>query len=951
MQLIKKLSATLLIAVLVFTSVCTHAQGGHTIKGIVKDSLSNEPLALATVSITELEYWAITNEKGEFVFKNIPAGNYTLTISILAYKEVTQKKTVPAAGIENLVFPLQRQTLALSEVIVTAVEKKFGTSSIIKSTAIAHVQPKSLYDVFQLLPGQVTENPTLASPKQIKIRDISDNPNTALGTVLMVDGSPVTNDANMQAFSTTRSGTGTATPGTLGQGTDLRDLSAENIESVEVIRGIASSEYGNMTAGVVIVKTKIGETPWRANFKTDPNTKIGSLQKGFGLKANRGVISAGMDYAKAYDDIRLKYRGYERITGTLGYGNTFFKKTAPLSFNLNTAWYQTLDQEKSDPQQLEGEVTRSGKQGLRVGINGKWMLRKKWITSMEYNFSGDYAHIKDYNRDLLVISSGAVPYPTSLVSGEFAASYLPGVFYSDYTMDGRPYNLFAKIKGELVHNKNNISNKLLGGIDYSTSGNKGNGLTYDISRPPMNMLSVSSRPRPYNSIPPLHNFSVFAEDRLQIPIAATALTIQGGLRLAWLNPGNKTSVEPRLILAYELLNKSNNHFFDRLAINGGWGISAKMPALIHLTPDKAYFDEVSLNFLDKDYNLAVITTNVVDKTDNPALKPARNTKKELGIDFSVARVSGTITAYHEKLTDVLDFSSIPYFNRFRKFTPVAAGKTPVFENGNVYYMEGNQKVQAGFTYDTTIRTYNRPVNNGINIKKGIEYTINAGSIKALKTSLIIDGGWLYEEQYNTLPTYKTITGLHQGALYPYIAVMPAGSKTVRTRLNSSFRVVTHIPVVRMVTSLTTQVIWRNTFKYLWEDENGIPQVYYYKNGNRVDGSTTAYDYMQDTRFIDPVGFVDKKGVYHAWDKSFAANPLYIPMISTIGSPYYYVQELLPAAVQLNLRLTKEFGQNLSVSFMANNFLKMNPYQLSNRTGLLVQRNTSLYFGAELNVKF
>jgi len=933
----------------VFFITNADAQDAYTIKGIVKDSLSNQPLEPATVTINELGLWAITNPKGEFVINNVPAGNYTLSVSILGYKETIIKKAV-LSGTDSLVFLLQRQTLALNEVVVTAVERKFGSSSIIKSDAIAHLQPKSLYDVFQLLPGQVTENPTLASPKQIKIRDISDNPNTAFGTVLLVDGSPVTNDANMQAFSTARSGTGTATPGTLGQGTDLRDLSAENIESVEVIRGIASSEYGNMTAGVVIVKTKLGETPWRANFKTDPNTKIGSVQKGFKLKGDKGVVSAGLDYAKAYDDIRLKYRGYERITGSLGYGNTFFKKTAPLTFNITTAWYKTLDQEKSDPQLLEGEIVSSGKQGFRVGINGRWMLQKSWITNLEYSFSGDYAHIDDFNRDLLVISSGAMPYPTSMVSGEFAAGYLPGVFYSEYTMDGKPYNFFGKIKGELLHASGAINNRLLAGIDYSTSGNKGKGLSYDQSRPPMNMLSVSSRPRPYSSIPSLHNFSVFVEDRLKLPLASTVLTLQGGLRLAMLKPGNKHSVEPRIVAAYEILNKKNNTFFDRFAINAGYGISAKMPALIYLTPDKAYFDEVSLNYLDRDYSLAVISTSVVENTVNPALKPATNVKKEAGIDFTVGQLSATITAYHEKLTDVLDFSAVPYFNVFRKFEAIASGSTPVFEDGNVYYIEQGQRVPAAYTYDTTIRTYNMPVNNGVNIKKGIEYTINAGRIKPLMTSLIIDGGWLYEEQYNTLPSYKTINGLYQGALYPYIAIMPAGSKTVRSRLNSNFRLVTHIPAIRLVTSLTTQVIWRNTTRYLWEDENGTPHVYYYKDGVRVDGSDDAYNYMQQPRFVDPIGFVDKKGVVHDWDKSYAGNAAYTPMITANGSPYYFVEEVLPAAVQFNLRLTKEFGQNLSVSFMANNFLKMHPYQRSNRTSLLVQRNTASYFGAELNVR-
>ena len=47
-------------------------------------------------------------------------------------------------------------------------------------------------------------------------------------------------------------------------------VSPDNVESMEVIRGIPSVEYGNLTSGVVIVKTKTGSTPWEAKFKADP---------------------------------------------------------------------------------------------------------------------------------------------------------------------------------------------------------------------------------------------------------------------------------------------------------------------------------------------------------------------------------------------------------------------------------------------------------------------------------------------------------------------------------------------------------------------------------------------------------------------------------------------------------------------------------------------------------
>ena len=87
----------------------------------------------------------------------------------------------------------------------------------------------------------------------------------ALGATIIQDGSPLSNNANLQAMHPAVLGNlgalgGTASP---GGGLDTRNISLENIESVEVIRGIPSAEYGDLTSGAVLVKSKAGKTPLR----------------------------------------------------------------------------------------------------------------------------------------------------------------------------------------------------------------------------------------------------------------------------------------------------------------------------------------------------------------------------------------------------------------------------------------------------------------------------------------------------------------------------------------------------------------------------------------------------------------------------------------------------------------------------------------------------------------
>lgn len=943
---------TVLIAVAVLM-VChiesAESQNNHfQINGVLLDSTDSNPIEMAVVSIPNLGIWSITDKEGRFSFENVPQGVHTFNFRLLGYQEINISRSV-TADITNWQQKLQPATLALEEVTVTATQSKLGSSSKIETTAIEHIQPKSLADIFQLLPGQVTENPTLASPEQVKIREITENPNSALGTLVMVDGAPMSNDANMQTFNTTRSGNVSVAANTVGRGVDLREISADNIEEVEVIRGIPSSEYGNLTSGVVLVKTKAGVQPWAIKAKMDPNTKMGNVSKGFRLPGRSGTLNLGADYAQAYNDIRYKYRGYKRLTGTAIYTNTFMEKSTPLDLNARVSYFQTIDDNKSDAQLNKEEAIRSSNKGIRAGINGKWMLRKSWITNLEYSLSGDYSWSENYVKQLQSLPTGVVPYPTSYEDGIFQENYLPAIFYTEYTVDGKPYNFFAKLKGNLNHQFGETFNSLVAGLDISVSGNNGEGLQYDLSAPPMSTLESSIRPRADKDLPLLRNYALFIEDKTIHPIGNTILTAQAGIRFSLTRPGNYSSIEPRLNTSWEILNKNNNTLFDRLSINMGYGISAKMPTISYISPDKMYFDNVSLNYYDTNHHLAVVTTKVID-TANPELKPARSTKKEIGLSFDIKKVSVSITGFHEKLKDGMAFSSVPYFAPYKAFTVEGAGKTPEFDNGEVYYYENGVRLQAPSVMDTAVYTYNMPTNNQVLIKKGLEYVIQTARIKSIRTSFVIDGAWLFQESYNVNPTYVERSWVEYGRRVSFVAVMPPGSRKIRQRINTNIRMITHIPELKMIVSFAPQIIWDVREKDRWEDTKGNSLIYYTDNGERVYDHTALQD-METTRYIDPLAFFSKDGQLHEWREEYASHPQYARLRSSNQYTYQYVEETLPPALQFNLRLTKEFSRNLTLSFMANNFLKMNPLNKSNRTSQYVQRNTNFYFGAEIQYKF
>lgn len=267
--------------------------------------------------------------KGKFSLK-LKNGTYHYSVSYIGYETATGTLNVKGKDISDFNIKLQGTSLGLSEVVVTAREQAMGSSSVIDQTALQHLQAKSVEDMLQLLPGSVTANPSVTSVGQASIREINGSSNNSMGTAVIINGSPISNDATVMTFNTAKSGiSGITNQSTTGRGMDLRTISTDNVESIEVIRGIPSVEYGNLTSGAMIIKTKQGATPLEVKAKTDPNSKMASLGKGFTLSTGT-TVNLAADYTSAYNDIRFKADGYERVTGDLSLSQTFFTNR-PLS--------------------------------------------------------------------------------------------------------------------------------------------------------------------------------------------------------------------------------------------------------------------------------------------------------------------------------------------------------------------------------------------------------------------------------------------------------------------------------------------------------------------------------------------------------------------------------------------------------------------------------------------
>lgn len=182
-----------------------------------------------------------------------------------------------------------------------------STSSTIGRQAMDHLQATSLMDVMQLIPGQLmTGVSSLTSAEKITIRTLNANDaNNAFGTAIVLDGVPISDNASLDNKAGITSSGAT--------GVDLREIGADNIESIEVIRGIPSAEYGDLTSGAVIVNTKAGQSPLEIRTKINPVTFNTSLNKGWKFAGQKGSLNTNLDYAQAWGDPRQKTTSFDRF--------------------------------------------------------------------------------------------------------------------------------------------------------------------------------------------------------------------------------------------------------------------------------------------------------------------------------------------------------------------------------------------------------------------------------------------------------------------------------------------------------------------------------------------------------------------------------------------------------------------------------------------------------------
>lgn len=740
----------------------------------VVDAKTQEAIVGAVVTQkSSKKVLAITDIDGKCELSSSYEGNLVV-ITYVGYKSLT----IPLKN--HAIIPLRQNATALGEVVVTARASDGPvTSSIIGRDAMTHLQPNSIADLMELLPGGYAKDPNMGEANTITLREtgtmgaygaITKNNNysiSSLGTQFMVDGVPISTDANLQysPLSDTQSSASSSTVennrNITNRGVDMRSISTDDIESVEVVRGIPSVEYGNLTSGLINIKKIRRAIPLTARFKADGYSKLFSLGKGLQLDGEgNSILNVDLGYMDSKIDPTDNFENYKRVTGALRYTLCGDRKEK-IKWQWNSAfdYSGSFDDSKSDPDINYGRVDEYKSSYSRLALTNGFNVKmpKSWFKELDVNTLVSL-QLDRLRQTRLVAPQRYGIVPLSWSDGENEAQAVYAEYTAHYLCDGKPFNAYVKVKGVMGFKTPYTLHTIKVGANWDLAKNFGRGQVYDMHHP-LSVSGWSSRPRKYSDIPSLQNFSLFAEELMKANVEKCQLELMVGLRLNTLlglerqfDMSGKYYADPRANLAWHLPKFKLGGKPMSISLNGRYGITTKMPTLNYLYPDKYYSNFICMAYYDtanpEQDSKFVVHTYVQDPT-NYHIKPARNHKWEIRLDMDWNDNLLSVDYFRESMTSGFRYSTIYGVYDYKSYdvSQMAAGKdytTLPYENKRV--LDGYQQSSNGSEL----------------VKQGIELAFTSQRIHCLRTRINVTGAWFHTRYTNSQPMYSPVTTVIDG---------------------------------------------------------------------------------------------------------------------------------------------------------------------------------------------
>lgn len=291
----KKIFGTIIVVLLcIFTNkLSAQTDDRINIEGHVFDKITKEAIAYAAVAIENSTDGTTTDEEGNFLFRQLKPGKYTILISCIGYKNEKVEVEVTKGQVSHAHVELMPDIKRLGEVVVSANRNETNRKEapvVVNVMTEEQFEKNNAQDLVQSLGFQsgvrVEYSCQNCGFPQVRINGL-DGPYTQL----LIDSKPI-----MSALS-----------GVYG----LEQLPVNMVERVEVVKGGGSALFGaNAIAGTINIITKEPSSP-SLSIGTDIQS-IGGSSFAQNFNANGAILSKDRRFGASFYQTFRKRNPYDR---------------------------------------------------------------------------------------------------------------------------------------------------------------------------------------------------------------------------------------------------------------------------------------------------------------------------------------------------------------------------------------------------------------------------------------------------------------------------------------------------------------------------------------------------------------------------------------------------------------------------------------------------------------
>lgn len=771
------------------------------LNGIVRDN-KDQYLDFATIFCEETQLYSITDEKGKFSI-SVPTSLNQINIRITSIGKKSEERKIDKKDFLNIInIVLVENSLTLKEVQISSSysKSKNSISSItFNEESIERIQAFSLMDVLNTLPGKQLIAPNINTSQTLTLRNTLGGTyglNNSLGIPIIVDGVTLSNDGNMQSRPITQRGMGgSVLPATNGsfandvpfRGIDLREIPVESIEKIEVIQGVASAEYGELTDGAIIIERKAGKSPLQFTTNINAGSTNYSLNKGFNLPNKLGGLTTDFNYAISNSDPRDKFQEYRRYSASVRWQYNINKS---IRNKLNIDYNRKIDEGKLDPDDGTRREYYSNQDGVRLSNNTNLKISSKYLNNINLTLSYSVANQDSYSQFFL--NQAPKGYTAKDTTGIYEGTVLGGQYLAVEQIVGKPITASGNLRFTSLLNIGNTYHTLTYGLNSNYTNNGGKGIVYDPDRPrTVNLNSTNIRPYSFELTPSMINSGAYITDNIGYKIFGKNINSNLGVRFDSQN--GSFSFQPRLSTQINL-NKEWNFGLT-------YGISTKSPTLAQIYPPPAWIDIPLIFALNSDAALYLVYTKKFQST-NPDLKPSKSSQGEFTLNFNNKTFSSRLNAFYK--------GSRNGFNSVKRYQSIT------LPNYNFNYDAALKKFiyAENGTYTNYFQNSFYSIFNVLSSDSyGFDWGVAINKISAINTSLSTSTSFIISKETSPVADVMHLTApvvinghnINHGLYQPL-------SNDKRYVLTSKLNSTTHISKIGFVVMTNTDFYWVNTRK-------------------------------------------------------------------------------------------------------------------------------------------